>query len=148
MRKHLKYLRQQKGLTLVELLAVLVILGIVAAIAVPMIGNIISDSKDKAILADAQQILSGAKLAYSNGEYKKEDNMIKFEKDVLKRYVDGVDFDNVNVHVEFKKDSKGEDYWVVDYEELKNIDNDKYKPATTGRITDKELAEKLKGSDE
>ena len=48
-----KRLKNEKGLTLVELLAVVVILGIIAAIAVPSIGNIIENSKYNAVKADA-----------------------------------------------------------------------------------------------
>lgn len=70
MKKFTKILKNQKGLTLIELLAVIVILAIVAAIAVPSIGNIINNSKDKAILADASVILSGAKLAMLDGSCK------------------------------------------------------------------------------
>ncbi|WP_371825341.1 prepilin-type N-terminal cleavage/methylation domain-containing protein [Paenibacillus soyae] len=40
--------KNEKGLTLIELLAVLVIVGIIAAIAIPAIGNTISNSKTKA----------------------------------------------------------------------------------------------------
>ena len=40
-----KRLKNEKGLTLVELLAVIVILGVIAAIAVPSIGNIIENSR-------------------------------------------------------------------------------------------------------
>lgn len=68
MKKFIKIFKNQKGLTLIELLAVIVILAIVAAIAVPSIGNVINNSRDKAILADASSILSGAKLAETAGE--------------------------------------------------------------------------------
>jgi len=62
-----KHLKNQKGLTLIELLAVIVILGIIAAIAVPAIGNVINNSKEKATYAEAQQIIDAAKL-YIAGE--------------------------------------------------------------------------------
>ncbi len=55
-------LQNQKGLTLVELLAVIVILGIIAAIAVPSIGNIIEKSRADAIKAEAVQTINAAKL--------------------------------------------------------------------------------------
>ena len=69
MRKFVKELlnkrtNNEKGLTLIELLAVIVILGIIAAIAVPAIGNIVNDSRDKAIVSDALNIIAGAKLAH------------------------------------------------------------------------------------
>lgn len=57
-----RFLQNQKGLTLVELLAVIVILGIVAAIAVPTVGNIIQKSRINAIKSDAIQVINAAKL--------------------------------------------------------------------------------------
>ncbi len=58
-------LKNEKGLTLIELLAVIVILGIIAAIAIPSIGKIIENSKIDAIKADAIQILNAAKIKYA-----------------------------------------------------------------------------------
>jgi len=63
-----KRLNNEKGLTLIELLAVIVILAIIAAIAVPAIGNIINNSRDKAIMSEALNIISGAKMADMNGD--------------------------------------------------------------------------------
>ena len=60
-----KQLNNEKGLTLIELLAVIVILAIIAAIAVPAIGNIITNSEDKALKADAQNVLAAAKLYFA-----------------------------------------------------------------------------------
>ncbi|RFU71574.1 type II secretion system protein [Peribacillus saganii] len=59
--------KNQKGLTLVELLAVIVILGIIAAIAVPSIGGIIKNSKTDAHIANAQQMVSAARMASAGG---------------------------------------------------------------------------------
>jgi len=58
-----KVLKNERGLTLIELLAVIVILGIIAAIAVPAIGAIMDNSKKDAHIANAQQIVSAARLA-------------------------------------------------------------------------------------
>lgn len=90
MRKHLKYLRKEKGMTLVELLAVLVILGIVAAIAVPAISNVIDNSRDKATVSEAVSIIEAAKLASTVSPSK--DGIYKFvknsEKNDLEEYLD------------------------------------------------------------
>lgn len=61
--KWLKRLKKnERGLTLVELLAVIVILAIVAAIAFILIGNVIENSKKDAHVSNALQLISAAKL--------------------------------------------------------------------------------------
>jgi len=60
-------LKEQKGLTLIELLAVIVILAIIAAIAVPAIGNIIENSRVGAIKGDASNVLAAADLYFTDG---------------------------------------------------------------------------------
>lgn len=69
MRKKIKaLLKNQKGFTLVELLAVIVILGIIAAIAVPSIANIIDNSKKDAHVANAQELVNAARLSIAANE--------------------------------------------------------------------------------
>lgn len=70
MSKLKKYLYNIHGLTLIELLAVIVILGIVSIIAVPAIGNVIENSKKDAHIANAHQVISAARLALQ------DDNMM------------------------------------------------------------------------
>lgn len=67
--KWFKRLKNQKGMTLVELLAVVVILGIVAAIAVPAVGKIIENSKEDAHVANGLLIINAAKLAVISNEF-------------------------------------------------------------------------------
>ncbi|MFD1708775.1 type II secretion system protein [Siminovitchia sediminis] len=68
MKKILSRLKNdQRGLTLVELLAVVVILAIVSSIAVVTIGNVIDNSKKDAHIANAQQLIAAAKIAEAEG---------------------------------------------------------------------------------
>ncbi|MBN2876560.1 MAG: prepilin-type N-terminal cleavage/methylation domain-containing protein [Bacilli bacterium] len=58
----IKTLKNERGLTLIELIAVLVILGIIAAIAVPTIGNTINAQRERAAEAEWSAIMSSAEL--------------------------------------------------------------------------------------
>ncbi|WP_341302039.1 prepilin-type N-terminal cleavage/methylation domain-containing protein [Lysinibacillus sp. FSL H8-0500] len=113
-----KLLKNQKGLTLIELLAVIVILAIVAAIAVPAIGNIINKSRDRAILAEGSNILAGAKIAHLDGEC--DDNTCN--EDDLAGFVDGIDFTKYEVSVTYTPTGTGQG-WAVTYSRFGEIKN-------------------------
>ena len=119
MKKFNKLFKNQKGMTLIELLAVIVILGIVAAIAVPAIGNIINNSRDKAILSDASSILAGAKIAMTDGECagpSASPTPNTCEQNELTNYVDGISGETYTV-------VKSGDIWTVNYSKLGDINN-------------------------
>ncbi len=89
MKKWLKRLKKdERGLTLVELLAVVVILAIVAAIAFISIGNVIENSKKDAHIANAQQIISAAKLYEASGGEIAADGNDTVNLDTLEELVD------------------------------------------------------------
>ena len=65
MRKFIqKKFKDQKGMTLIELLAVIVIIAIIAAIAIPAIGGVIDNSRVGAIKSDAQNVISAGELYF------------------------------------------------------------------------------------
>lgn len=123
MKKFTKILKNQKGLTLIELLAVIVILAIVAAIAVPSIGNIINNSKDKAILADASTILSAAKLAVTDGSCTEDTTAGNYtcSAEKIQPYLEGITLKTGAASPD--KVTKVGTVWTVTYNKLASIKN-------------------------
>ncbi|WP_349408032.1 type II secretion system protein [Pseudalkalibacillus sp. SCS-8] len=80
-------LKSQKGFTLVELLATIVILGIIAAIAVPSIGALMSNTKENAHEANIEQIEEAARL-YVMAEDISSDDTVKVSKLVSDGYLE------------------------------------------------------------
>ncbi|WP_409289535.1 type IV pilin protein [Peribacillus sp. SCS-37] len=59
-------LREESAMTLIELLAVVTILGILSAIAAVSFGNLISVSKDQAFLANSHTMRDAARFRLMN----------------------------------------------------------------------------------
>jgi type IV pilus assembly protein PilA len=139
-----KLLKNQKGLTLIELLAVIVILAIVAAIAIPAIGNIINNSRDKAILSEASNILAGAKIANVDQKCTVSGDSITCTADQLKDFVEGVTLDPKDKAVLNVSSSSKE--WTITYLRLKDVKQEKYKTGidADNSITETNLNKNLK----
>jgi type IV pilus assembly protein PilA len=67
-RKLIKKGKNQKGVTLIELLAVIVILGIIAAIGIPAVVNSRSSATDNVISSDKAMLEQAAKQHLVNGD--------------------------------------------------------------------------------
>lgn len=101
-------LRSKKGVTLVELLAVIVILGIIAAIAVPTIGGLLERTRQNAAEAEHTNILEAARL-YAIAEDK---TIFTLAEVIAADYISlganvyqgGDDVDIVNADIEFTWD--------------------------------------------
>ena len=92
-----KLLKNEKGLTLIELLAVIVILAIIAAIAIPAIGNIIVNTRYNAVKADAINVINASNLYFTDSP---DETNVTVEKLLEDKYLDSegkfVKTDNVD----------------------------------------------------
>lgn len=78
-----KKIENKKGVTLVELLAVVVIMGIIAAIAVPTVGGLIQAQRDNAAEESWNQVKEAAKL-YATSE---EDTTVSLADLIAQEYI-------------------------------------------------------------
>ncbi|MEH7112096.1 prepilin-type N-terminal cleavage/methylation domain-containing protein [Neobacillus niacini] len=115
-------LKEQKGFTLVELLAVIVILGIIAAIAIPAIGNVINNSKEKAAVQEGLQIINAAKYYVSDVNPDAAELALLgtkatgLDKAKLAPYLDRVEDDGFTVTIDSTTTAGKLTYLIVDHE--------------------------------
>ncbi len=74
--------KNEKGFTLIEILAVIIILGILLVIAVPSISNYISDSRKNAYISTAKEYIKEAQKKVSSSDYKFYDRDTSYYIDI------------------------------------------------------------------
>jgi prepilin-type N-terminal cleavage/methylation domain-containing protein len=83
--------RDQRGFTLMELMIVIVIIGVLAAIGVPAYKNYVSDAKNSACEANKRAIETAAGMYYmETGEGLSEYNTTKSSSNELQTYLANV----------------------------------------------------------
>jgi len=122
MRKHVKLLKKEKGMTLIELLAVIIIIAIILAIAIPIIANVIGNSKERATVSEALNIISAAKLKYAKDN---ASGSKTYTANELEEYIETA---NPNFKVSFE-DNK----WKI-YDHPANNIKEVGNPATEGKL--------------
>ncbi|WP_264174989.1 prepilin-type N-terminal cleavage/methylation domain-containing protein [Clostridium sp. CS001] len=118
----MKKINKKKGFTLIELIIVIAVIGIIAAITVPKFGNIQKDAKIKADIATAKVIADATTILIGKDEIKDSYSAAKpLESDILgylqtvptgKAIKDGVflvkiDANTGNVEVNIKNPAEG-----------------------------------------
>ncbi|WP_461420754.1 type II secretion system protein [Gudongella sp.] len=62
--------KKRKGFTLIELVVVIAILGLLAALAIPRFGNVRDDAEKATLVADARSVYTSVMMYYAeNGSY-------------------------------------------------------------------------------
>jgi len=69
----------KKAFTLIELLAVIIVLAIVALIATPILLDVIEDSRKSTAKSSTALILNAAKLYYAESHFKNEGSFSEYE---------------------------------------------------------------------
>lgn len=97
--------RNSKGFTLVELLAAIVILGILIGVSVPLITRLLDNSRNKMYINDAKKLITQAEYKMKSGssEIEKPDEGDCIIISLL--YLDSAQFDNPPYEGEYLKES-------------------------------------------
>ena len=66
--KFARILKNKKGFTLVELMVVVVIIGILSAIAVPLYGNVTDSARNNAALADNRVVVAAVQMFQTSND--------------------------------------------------------------------------------
>ena len=96
-------MKKKKGFTLVELLAVIVILAVILIIAMPKISDVIKNSKESSLVTTAKLIASQAEKKYTENQVLDNSSTIKCS-DVAK--ISNADYESCNITFDSKGNAK------------------------------------------
>ena len=96
-------MKKKKGFTLVELLAVIVILAVILIIAMPKISDVIKNSKESSLETTAKLIASQAEKKYTENQVLDNSSTIKCS-DVAK--ISDADYESCNITFDSKGNAK------------------------------------------
>ncbi len=111
-------IKNEKGFTLIEILAVIIILGILLVIAVPSVSNYISDSRKHAYITTAKEYIKEAQKKVSSFEYEFYDRDTSYYIDIKNLPLESGgespygDWIQAYVVVTYVPKDKWEYYWV------------------------------------
>ncbi len=108
-------MKDKKGFTLIELIAVVVILSILAIIATPNIVNMIDSGKKEQYVADAKDFIAKATYMYKQEKYQK-----KFKNDKIKLDdIEGINDSDLTDPYGYKYDTENS---IIKFEEPSSTD--------------------------
>ena len=110
-------MKDKKGFTLIELIAVVVILSILAIIATPNIVNMIDSGKKEQYVADAKDFIAKATYMYKQEKYQK-----KFKNDKIKLDdIEGINDSDLTDPYGYKYDTENS---IIKFEEPSSPDTE------------------------
>ena len=115
-------MKKKKGFTLVELLAVIVILAVILIIAMPKISDVIKNSKEASLETTAMLIASQAEKKYTENQVLDNSSTIKCS-DVVK--INNTDYESCNITFDSKGNAKVTIVGKGKFEGLQVIDGTK-----------------------
>ncbi len=126
-------MKKKKGFTLVELLAVIVILAVILIIAMPKISDVIKNSKESSLETTAKLIASQAEKKYTENQVLDNSSTIKCS-DVAK--ISNADYESCNITFDSKGNAKVSIVGKGKFEGLEVVDGTKDSAKASAKVTE------------